>query len=93
VVDSRTRESASALQTIGVRSFVNMLLIEEGGTVALLYVNHAAPREWREEELAFMRDVAERTRIAVERRRSEHSLHWILNTPGCCATSLRVSWV
>ena len=30
--------------------------------------------QWSEEELAFIRDVAERTRIAVERRRSEQSL-------------------
>ena len=72
--DSRTRATADRLQAISARSFVNMPITERGGTVALLYLNHATVRPWLAEELAFMREVAERTRVAVERRRSEEAL-------------------
>src|SRR6201999_4394094 len=38
---------------------------------ALLYLAHHTPRPWSDEDLAFIREVAQRTRIAVERRRNE----------------------
>src|SRR4029079_3282853 len=47
---------------------------EAEGTVALLYLNNAEPRLWSRGDLAFVRDVAQRTRIAVERRRNERAL-------------------
>ncbi|PNB45871.1 histidine kinase, partial [Pseudomonas sp. FW305-130] len=47
---------------------------EHGGLVALLYLNHATRRTWHADEIAFMREVAERTRIATERRRAEQEL-------------------
>jgi PAS domain S-box-containing protein len=47
---------------------------EQGGFVALLYLNHATAREWSRDELDFIRDVAERTRAVVERRRVEQEL-------------------
>jgi signal transduction histidine kinase len=51
-----------------------MPLTEQGGLVALLYLNHATAREWLDDEIAFVREVAERTRIATERRRAEIEL-------------------
>lgn len=36
--------------------------------MALLYLNNATPRSWTPEELELVREVAERTRTAVERR-------------------------
>src|SRR3712207_1689940 len=51
-----------------------MPVTEHGGFVALLYLNHAAAREWSADELAFVREVADRTRTAVERRRAEQAL-------------------
>ena len=73
-LDPRTQDSAAALEAITARSFVNMPLTEQGGTVALLYVNHAEPRHFPEDEIDFMREVAERTRSATERRRAEREL-------------------
>ncbi len=73
-VDPRTAATANALKAISAQSVVNMPLTERGGFVALLYLNHATARQWSEEELAFVRDVAERTRTAVERRRAEGDL-------------------
>lgn len=72
--DARTRATAEALEGIRARSFINMPLTEQGGLVALLYLNHEAPRAWPEDELAFIREVAERTRTATERRRAEQDL-------------------
>lgn len=73
-LDERTRDTAPALEAISARSFVNMPLTEQEGLVALLYLNHTGPREWPEDELTFIRDVAERTREATERRRAEKAL-------------------
>jgi signal transduction histidine kinase/DNA-binding response OmpR family regulator len=72
--DPRTAATAEALKAIGVRSFVNMPLVEHGRIVAILYLSQGTPRPWTTDELNFVRDVAERTRIAVERRRSEQAV-------------------
>ena len=69
--DPRTRETAAALATIKACAFVNMPLLEQGGFVALLYANNAAPRPWSEAELLLMREVAERVRGVTERARAE----------------------
>jgi PAS domain S-box-containing protein len=73
-LDPRTSDTAEALERISARAFVNMPLTEQGGLVALLYLNHKTRRLWSEDELAFLRDVAERTRAASERRRAEQKL-------------------
>jgi PAS domain S-box-containing protein len=72
--DPRTSDRAEALKAISAQSVVNMPITEEGGMVALLYLNHAEARDWSEDELVFVRDIAERTRVAVERRRAEQEL-------------------
>ncbi|WP_443024746.1 ATP-binding protein [Sphingomonas sp. MA1305] len=72
--DPRTRDTAEGLKGLAALSFINMPVTEQGGFVALLYLNHAVPRAWQPEEVAFVRDVAERTRDAVERRRAEQEL-------------------
>jgi PAS domain S-box-containing protein len=73
-MDPRTAETADALQAISARAFVNMPVIEQGRFVALLYLNHERPRDWSADELDFVRDIAERTRTAVERRRAQRAL-------------------
>lgn len=69
--DPRVGDRAEALEAISARALVNMPISEADGVVALLYLNNAGPREWSPEELELIRDVAERTRTAVERRRAE----------------------
>jgi PAS domain S-box-containing protein len=72
--DPRTAATADELAGISALSFINMPVTERGGFVALLYLNHETPRDWPEEEIAFVREVANRTRVAVERRRAEAEL-------------------
>ena len=73
-LDDRTRDTAEGLKSLSALSFINMPVTEQAGFVALLYLNHAVPREWSADEVAFVREVAERTRDAVERRRVEGEL-------------------
>ena len=72
--DPRTADTAPALEAIAARSFINMPVTEQGAVVALLFVNHDEPRVWQAEDLDFIREVAERTRTATERRRAEREL-------------------
>jgi PAS domain S-box-containing protein len=69
--DPRTSANAAALEAISARSVVNMPVTEQSGFVALLYLNHTNARTWTDEELELIRDVAQRTRMAIERRRAE----------------------
>ncbi len=73
--DPRTAATADALKAISAQAAVNMPITERGRFVALLYLTHATPRQWSEDELAFIRDVAERTRTATERARVTSELH------------------
>ena len=73
-LDPRTAATAGALEAISARAAVNMPVSERGGLVALLYLNHATARVWTDDELSLIREVAARTRIAVERNRAETAL-------------------
>ena len=72
--DPRTAADAEATKALSVTALVNLPIVEQGAFVALLYVNDDRPRAWSEEEIGFIREVAERTRQAVERRRAEQEL-------------------
>ncbi|WP_411034211.1 response regulator [Shinella sp. BYT-45] len=78
--DPRTKATAGKLKAIKARAFINMPVTEASGLVALLYLNHEDAREWSASELDFVRDVAARTRIAVERRRAEQKLEQLANS-------------
>ena len=72
--DPRTAIAAAALEGRSARSFVNVPVIERGRLVAVLFVNHAYARHWRPDELALIKEVADRTRTTVERHRNEAAL-------------------
>ncbi|MGU3420710.1 PAS domain S-box protein [Methylobacterium sp. D54C] len=69
--DPRTAASAATLEAVSARTLVNVPIVEKGRTVAVLYLNDDRPRAWDEPEVAFVRQIAELTRQAVERRRAE----------------------
>jgi signal transduction histidine kinase/PAS domain-containing protein len=62
------------VRSIDVAALVNLPLIEHGALVALIYVHDSRVRHWTDEEVALVRDVAERVRNATERRRAESAL-------------------
>jgi len=65
--DPRTRPDAAAFATQDIRAFAAVPILERDRLVAVLSVHSQGPRFWTPEELAFVRDVAERTRNAVAR--------------------------
>jgi PAS domain S-box-containing protein len=72
--DPRTAHAAAALEARGARAYVNVPVLERGRLVALLYVTDAHARLWSVEDIAFVRDVAERTRLVIARSRDAVAL-------------------
>ena len=72
--DPRTSATAAASAALGVRSLINLPIVENGRFVALLFINDDRARRWSADEITFVHAVAERTRQAVERRRAEAKL-------------------
>ena len=72
--DPRTAAVAGALEARSARAFANVPVIEQGRLVAVLYLNHDEVRRWSVDDVAFIREFADRTRTAVERSRSEAAL-------------------
>jgi len=72
--DDRTRSAADASKRCSARALVNVPVVEQGRVVAIIFVNNAQVRHWSAEELAFIRELAERARTASERLRNELAL-------------------
>ena len=72
--DPRTRTNADALARVSVAALINHPVVEQGRSVAILYVNDAHARTWRTDEVEFVREAADRLRQATERRHAEIGL-------------------
>ncbi len=70
-LDHRTRHRLEAHASINVRSVVNVPILEGGVYVAMFFVLDTKPREWTPSEITFIRNVGERARLNIERRRAE----------------------
>lgn len=66
------REAHDAFHVLAV---IGVPLIKEGKLVAILSVNTAAPRDWRDDEVALVEETAERTWAAVERAHAEAAVN------------------
>ncbi len=73
-IDPRTAGNVVALEGAGGRALINLPATEQGRLVAVMFVLSNKPRLWTAEEQGFVREVTERTRVAVERRRAEQRL-------------------
>ncbi|XYD09071.1 PAS domain S-box protein [Methylobacterium sp. NMS12] len=71
--DPRTEADPGPLLAIGVRALINVPVLERGRVVAVFFLHDRQVRDWRRDKLAFIRDIAERTRTAIERFRAEAS--------------------
>jgi PAS domain S-box-containing protein len=58
----------------GVAALVGASIVSHGQTVGMLVVHSATPRDWREDEIALVHEVAECTWATVERARAETAL-------------------
>ncbi|MBB5696333.1 PAS domain S-box protein [Muricoccus pecuniae] len=73
-LDPQTAGGSEAFVAHHARSIVNVPILEHGELVALFFINDAKVRHWSAEDLAFIREAAQRTRTAVERARGEAAL-------------------
>ena len=72
--DPRTRAHVAAFRAIGIRSHLDVPVVENGRIVSQVFVHSPIPRVWTEDEITFVRDVAERTHALVARRAAEQEL-------------------
>ena len=69
-----TEPERAALEARQIAAFIGVTLIKGGRLVAAFGANNATPRIWLPNEIALIRDVAERTWEAVERSCAEAAL-------------------
>ncbi|RYC29332.1 GAF domain-containing protein [Lichenibacterium minor] len=69
--DPRTRDDPAPLQVMQAGALVDVPVRDRGRTVALFFVHSDAARTWTDEELAFLRNVADRLEAGVARLRAE----------------------
>lgn len=76
LTDPRTagESVAAAFAAIGMGAGISAPFMDGGRIAATLYVHQAAPRHWRDDEVALMEEVAGRTWEAVRRARAETAL-------------------
>jgi PAS domain S-box-containing protein len=71
--DARTssHEALANFASVQIRSFLDVPLFKAGRLVAYLFVADCAPRSWTENDIALLRELAERTWSTVVRTRAE----------------------
>ena len=76
LADPRTAAYARRpeIAAMGVRATLDVPLMRDGRVVGLVAVNHPAPRDWSDDEVALAQDVAQRAWAVIGRARSEAAL-------------------
>ncbi len=72
--DARANPCATALGSISSRSMLIIPVFEYGTLAGLFFASHTEPRVWLPDEIEFAREVADRTRVALGRRRAEQTI-------------------
>lgn len=73
-VATNTLTSDSAFADIGTSAIISAPILRLGTWFAGLYTHHSKPREWTQEEVALVREVADQTWDGVERARARQAL-------------------
>lgn len=69
--DPRTSSTANALLALGIRSFVNLPVLDHGRFNLLVYVHHDHVYDWTDEEVAFIRSFGDRVQMAMAKLQAE----------------------
>ena len=72
--DARTASHAERFARERIRSLVCVPLLEQGRIAAVLMLLDAQPRAWLDDDISFVREVADRAWTADERMRAERAL-------------------
>ena len=69
------RADADALRQAAATALINIPVMERGALSAIFFVSQRDARRWTEAEIAFTREVANRTQAAIQRYRAEARLN------------------
>lgn len=69
--EDRTRDTARRVDT---RAILVVPFVRHGRLRTIVYLNDRAPRQWERADIAFMEEIAERTRLVIERDAVEQQL-------------------
>lgn len=69
--EPRTIETARSVDT---RAILVVPFVRGGRLRSIVYLNDSKPRQWHAEEIAFMEELAERTRLVIERELADRQL-------------------
>lgn len=69
--EPETRDTARSVDT---RAILVVPFVRDGRLRTIVYLNDRRPRRWHREEIEFIEDIAERTRLVVERAAAEDQL-------------------
>lgn len=69
--DPRTADEAAEWRALRARAVINVPVKDAGRTTVVLIVHREEPHAWIEDEVAFLRNAADRLEIAIARRRDE----------------------
>lgn len=69
--EAKTRETA---QSVDTRAILVVPFIRDGRLSTIVYLNDRGPRAWQRQDIAFMEEIAERTRLVIERATVEEKL-------------------
>ncbi|MET0676419.1 MAG: GAF domain-containing protein [Bradyrhizobium sp.] len=69
--DPVTADQPDALLGLGIRSLVNLPVVDHGRVVAMLIVHTREPRSWPPEILTYLRNIADRVETGIARLQAE----------------------
>ncbi len=69
--EARTRDTAREVDT---RAILVVPFVRDGRLRTIIYLNDRKPRHWRSDDILFMEEIAERTRLVIERAAVEEQL-------------------
>ncbi|WP_422056289.1 MHYT domain-containing protein [Sphingomonas sp.] len=75
--DMRTQDTAREVDT---RAILVVPFVRDGRLRTIVYLNDRQPRRWHPAEVAFMEEIAERTRLVIERAAAEAQLRELNTT-------------
>ncbi len=80
MLDPRVSLAADSLIARSARSFVNVGVVEMDEIVAVFFVNCAQVRQWAQEDIDFVREIASRAHTAIERIKAEQALQQLASS-------------
>ena len=78
--DPRTHLGADKLRALDITALLNVPLIQDGQLVTVIFLNDTTERVWTDDEIAFVRTVADRTWAAKEQASAEAKLRHLNET-------------